>query len=87
MENTPFINDVPIKTLHYMGFSIATFDYRRVGIKKYVGHSESWSFRVIDGHSWSCLLSMFFSGIVASNGPINPIRLLFEAQQLAPYPP
>ena len=84
MENTPFINDVPIKTLHYMGFSIATFDYRRVGIKKYVGHSESWSFRVIHGHVY---YPCFFSGIVASNGPINPIRLLFEAQQLAPYPP
>ena len=30
LENTPFIDDVPITTFIYDGFPIATFDYRRV---------------------------------------------------------
>ena len=32
MKNGPFINDVPLKTTSYRGFSIAMFDYQRVFI-------------------------------------------------------
>ena len=56
LEKEPLINDFPINTSIYMGFSVAMFDYWRLLDVTWYNHGKSWE--RLDFHRWQIMESV-----------------------------